>query len=233
MRQPQKVWCTDVFVAHCPANQLLSGMRRWSNWESQLRKRGCVNICGVDEAGRGPLAGPVVAAAVILPTGFDARGINDSKQLTARQRDEQFGRIVRQCCSYGVGAVFPEEIDRINILQASFEAMRQAIAQLDEAPDFVLVDGNKEIPGLSLPQQAIIGGDGKVVVIACASIIAKVTRDRMMCEYHAQYPQYGFDRHKGYPTPEHRRMIERYGALDIHRKSFTLLPEQREFDLAK
>ncbi|MCX6831083.1 MAG: ribonuclease HII, partial [candidate division Zixibacteria bacterium] len=201
-------------------------------WESQLRKRGCVNICGVDEAGRGPLAGPVVAAAVILRPGFDATGVDDSKQLTARQREEQFRRIVRECCSYGVGAVFPEEIDRINILQASFEAMRQAIAQLDLTPDFVLVDGNKAIPDLPLLQQAIIGGDGKVVVIACASIIAKVTRDRMMCEYHAQYPQYGFDRHKGYPTPEHRRMIERYGALDIHRKSFTLLPEQRELHFA-
>jgi ribonuclease HII len=212
---------------------ILSCMTRWSDWESQLRKRGCVNICGVDEVGRGPLAGPVVAAAVILPSDFDATGINDSKQLTAHQREKRFGRIVRECCSFGIGAVFPEEIDRINILQASFEAMRQAIALLSAPPDFVLVDGNKPIPDLSQPQQAIVGGDGKVVAIACASIIAKVTRDRMMCEYHAQYPQYGFDRHKGYPTPEHRRMIERYGALDIHRKSFTLLPEQREFDLAK
>ena len=208
-------------------------MPRWSNWESQLRKRGCVDICGVDEAGRGPLAGPVVAAAVILPFNFDATGIDDSKQLTARQREEQYERVVRECCAFGIGTVFPEEIDRINILQASFEAMRQAIAELDLAPDFVLVDGNKPIPDLSLSQKAIIGGDGKVVAIACASIIAKVTRDRMMCEYHEQYPQYGFDRHKGYPTPEHRRMIERYGVLDIHRKSFTLLPEQREFDLAE
>lgn len=207
-------------------------MPRWSNWESRVRKSGCVNICGVDEVGRGPLAGPVVAAAVILPRDFDSRGINDSKQLTVHQREEQFGRIVRQCCSYGVGAVLPDEIDRINILQATFEAMRQAIAQLSVAPDSVLVDGNKVIPNLSLPQQAIIGGDGKVVAIACASIIAKVTRDRMMCEYHTQYPQYGFDRHKGYPTPEHRRMIERYGPLDIHRKSFTLLPEQQDLRLA-
>ena len=201
-------------------------------FERELQARGVRCIAGVDEAGRGPLAGPVVAGAVILPSDFDARGIDDSKQLTARQREEQFGRIVRQCCSYGVGAVFPEEIDRINILQATFEAMRQAIAELDVMPDFVLVDGIKAIPDLSLPQQAIIGGDGKVVAVACASIIAKVTRDRMMCEYHAQYPQYGFDRHKGYPTPEHRRMIERYGVLDIHRKSFTLLPEQREFHFA-
>ncbi len=203
-------------------------MARWSNWESRLRKEGCTAICGVDEAGRGPLAGPVVAAAVILPPDFDRGGIDDSKRLTAGQREKQFARIIGECYVYGVGIVFPEEIDRINILQASFEAMRQAIAQLDMVPDFVLVDGDKAIPKLALPQQAIIGGDGKVVAIACASIIAKVTRDRMMCEYHLQYPQYGFDRHKGYPTPEHRRMIERYGAIDIHRKSFTLLPEQHE-----
>jgi ribonuclease HII len=207
-------------------------MSKWSNWETRLRRQGFTNVCGVDEVGRGPLAGPVVAAAVILPRRFCSVGIDDSKQLTAKQRETQYARITRECCSFGVGLVCPEEIDRINILQASFEAMRQAIAQLVSLPDFVLVDGNKAIPGLAIQQEPIIGGDGKVLSIACASIIAKVTRDRMMLDYHAQYPQYGFDRHKGYPTPEHRRMIEQFGVLEIHRKSFTLLPSQQELHFA-
>ena len=208
-------------------------MRQQSKWETQPRRKGCHNLCGVDEAGRGPLAGPVVAAAVILPADFDPTGVDDSKKLTARRRDLLYDRIVLECNCYGVAAVCADEIDRINILQATFAAMRAAIAQLSIAPDLVLVDGNQLIPNLLLPQQAIVGGDGKVVAIACASIIAKVSRDRMMLDYHLQYPQYGFDRHKGYPTPEHRRMIERYGALDIHRKSFTLLPDSRNFDFAE
>ncbi len=207
-------------------------MPHWSQIESKLRRQGHSIVCGVDEAGRGPLAGPVVAAAVILPDKFDPAGVDDSKKLSANQRENAFERIVRECRCYGAAAIESDEIDRINILQATFAAMRAAIAQLPTAPDFVLVDGNQTIPELSIPQQCIIGGDGKVLSIACASIIAKVTRDRLMLEYHRQFPQYGFDRHKGYPTPEHRRMIEQFGVLGIHRKSFTLLPEQQELHFA-
>jgi ribonuclease HII len=199
-----------------------------SDWEDRIRREGFANICGVDEAGRGPLAGPVVAAAVILPIDFDATGVDDSKKLAAHKRDTLYERIVRGCWAFGVAAIDSAEIDRINILQATYSAMRAAIAQLSISPDIILVDGNRTIPGIAIPQRAIVGGDGKVVAIACASIIAKVTRDRMMLEYHRQFPQYGFDRHKGYPTLQHRRNIERFGVLEIHRKSFTLLPDQQE-----
>jgi len=206
-------------------------MRR-SRLEIELRKQGTSWICGVDEAGRGPLAGPVVAAAVILPAGFDARGVADSKKLTESQREACFERITRKCLGFGVGRCDPEVIDEINILQATFHAMRQALGQLAHVPEIVLVDGNQRIPNLKIPQQAIIQGDGSVVAIACASIIAKVTRDRIMREYHRQHPEYGFDQHKGYPTAQHRANIARYGVLPIHRKSFNLLDSQYELALS-
>ncbi len=202
-------------------------MRR-SRQEIELRKQGTSWICGVDEAGRGPLAGPVVAAAVMLPADFDARGIADSKRLTEPQREACLERIMRECLSFGVGRCDPEVIDEINILQATFHAMRQAIGQLSRTPEIVLVDGNQPIPDLFIPQQTIVQGDGSIVAIACASIVAKVTRDRIMREYHRQHPEYGFDQHKGYPTAQHRANIARFGVLPIHRKSFNLLDPQYE-----
>lgn len=204
-------------------------MRR-SRLEIELRKQGTNWICGVDEAGRGPLAGPVVAAAVILPADFDARGIADSKKLSEPRREACFERITRDCVGFGVGRCDPVLIDEINILQATFQAMRQALGQLTQTPEIVLVDGNQRIPNLSIPQQTIVRGDGSVVAIACASIIAKVSRDRIMREYHWLHPEYGFDQHKGYPTAQHRANIARFGVLPIHRKSFNLLDPQ--FELA-
>lgn len=204
-------------------------MRR-SRLEIELRKQGTNWICGVDEAGRGPLAGPVVAAAVILPADFDARGIADSKKLSEPRREACFERITRDCVGFGVGRCDPVLIDEINILQATFQAMRQALGQLTQTPEIVLVDGNQRIPNLSIPQQTIVRGDGSVAAIACASIIAKVSRDRIMREYHRLHPEYGFDQHKGYPTAQHRANIARFGVLPIHRKSFNLLDPQ--FELA-
>jgi ribonuclease HII len=190
-----------------------------------------VIVCGVDEAGRGPLAGPVVAAAVILPGNFDASGIADSKKLTESQRETCYERIVNECVCFGVGSASSRVIDEINILQATFRAMRQAISRLREKPQAVLVDGNLSIPRLKLVQKTIIGGDGTILPIACASIIAKVTRDRVMDNYHRQYPDYGFDHHKGYPTEQHRQRIAQFGPLPIHRKSFRLLDPQCALDL--
>lgn len=207
-------------------------MSRWSDLEASLRRSGCTCICGIDEAGRGPLAGPVIAAAVILPPGFAARNIDDSKRLSAKVREELYDYIIENARDYAIASSSPAKIDRINILQATFSAMRNAYRQLRHTPDYVLVDGNQRIPNLTISQKAIVKGDQTVLAIACASILAKVTRDRIMCEYHRQYPQYGFDRHKGYPTPQHRAMIEAHGAIDIHRRSFTLLPGQYELTLA-
>lgn len=206
-------------------------MRR-SRLETELRKQGLRLICGVDEAGRGPLAGPVVAAAVILPADFNTRGIADSKKLTEPQREACFERITRACLCYGVGSCAPQMIDEINILQATFQAMREALGQLAQSPEIVLVDGNQRIPNLRISQQTIVRGDDSVAAIACASIVAKVTRDRIMREYHRQHPEYGFDQHKGYPTVQHRANIARYGVLPIHRKSFTLLDPQFELTLS-
>lgn len=206
-------------------------MRR-SRLEIELRKQGTNWICGVDEAGRGPLAGPVVAAAVILPADFDARGIADSKKLSEPRREACFERITRDCVGFGVGRCDPVLIDEINILQATFQAMRQALGQLTQTPEIVLVDGNQRIPNLSIPQQTIVRGDGSVVAIACASIIAKVSRDRIMREYHRLHPEYGFDQHKGYPTAQHRANIARFGVLPIHRRSFNLLDPQFELALS-
>lgn len=208
-------------------------MPKWLTTESDLRRRGYRAVCGVDEAGRGPLAGPVVAAAVILPPKFVDKGIDDSKRLTAAQREYLSNYIIDKCFCYAVASVSSAEIDRINILQATFAAMRKAIAQLATTPDFVLVDGNAAISKIDIPQLPIVKGDQKVLSIACASILAKVHRDRLMLAYHRQYPEYGFDRHKGYPTPEHREMIQKHGVIAIHRRSFTLLPDQRELEFAE
>jgi ribonuclease HII len=176
-------------------------------------------VAGVDEAGRGPLAGPVVAAAVVLPFCCDADGIDDSKKLTPAQRDELFDRIQGLALGIGVGIVGPEEIDRINILQATYLAMKQAIRDLNMTVDLFLVDGSP-IRDFGHPNRCIVGGDGLSASIAAASIVAKVTRDRIMCEYDAEYPQYGFAQHKGYGTKEHMQSLAIHGVCAIHRRSF-------------
>jgi ribonuclease HII len=188
-------------------------------FERALLAEGYAKIAGVDEAGRGPLAGPVVSAAVMLPPAFDAAGINDSKQLTARQRDRLFDRIYAHAASVGLGIVDPLEIDRINILQAARLSMVMAVANLKPRPDFLLIDGNVGI-GWNCAQKAIVQGDARSVSIAAASIVAKVSRDRLMHGYHEAFPQYGFDRHKGYPTAAHCAAIARHGPCPIHRRSF-------------
>ena len=177
-------------------------------------------ICGIDEAGRGPLAGPVVAGAVILPKGKRILYVNDSKKLSEKKRDELFDVIKEEALSYGIGIVSPERIDEINILQATYEAMRQAVAQLPQEPEIFLNDA-VIIPGISEEKQIkIIKGDAKSVSIAAASILAKVTRDHMMMEYDKIYPEYGFAKHKGYGTKMHNEAILTYGPCPIHRRTF-------------
>ena len=188
-------------------------------FERALRAEGYAKIAGVDEAGRGPLAGPVVSAAVILPPAFDATGINDSKQLTALQRARLYDRIYAHAESVGIGIVDPLEIDRLNILQASRLSMVMAVANLKPCPDFLLIDGNVGIAA-QCAQKPIVRGDARSVSVAAASIVAKVSRDRLMCRYHEEFPQFGFDRHKGYPTAAHCAAIACHGPCPIHRRSF-------------
>ncbi len=188
-------------------------------YENKAVLNGFLRIAGVDEAGRGPLAGPVVAAAVILPAGFKVGEINDSKKLSPKKRDRLFDYIQAEAFAIGVGIIHADEIDAINILQASLKAMRVAVESLPDAPDFLLVDGNFEIP-ISLSQEAIVKGDSRSVSIASASIVAKVTRDRLMGEYDTRYPGYGFSGHKGYPTKAHKAAIALHGPTPIHRTTF-------------
>lgn len=180
---------------------------------------GCSLICGVDEAGRGPLAGPVAAGAVILPKDCMILYLNDSKKLSEKRREELFLEIREKAVSYSVGIVGPERIDEINILQATYEAMRQAVSGLGVVPDLLLNDA-VTIPELAIPQVPIIKGDAKSVSIAAASILAKVTRDHLMEEYDRQFPQYGFAKHKGYGTAAHVAAIREFGPCPIHRRSF-------------
>jgi ribonuclease HII len=183
-------------------------------------------LCGVDEVGRGPLAGPVVAAAVVLPPYCSLPGVNDSKLLSPKRRAVLFDRILECALSWSVGVVNHRRIDRVNIRNASFESMKLAIWRLAVRPDYALVDGFR-IPGLALPHEGIIGGDGKSLSIAAASIIAKVTRDRMMEKFHARYPGYGFDHNKGYGTPGHLAALERLGPSPIHRRTFAPVKQLR------
>ena len=176
-------------------------------------------MAGVDEAGRGPLAGPVVAAAVILDERKPIRGLADSKLLSPKRREELFDRIRDRALAFGVGLASVEEIDTLNILQATLLAMRRAVDGLRLAPARVLVDGNR-LPVLRMPAEAIVGGDAKVRAISAASIVAKVSRDRMCLELHEAHPQYGFDAHKGYATPEHLSALREHGACIAHRRSF-------------
>jgi ribonuclease HII len=187
--------------------------------ERMLWAQNIEHIAGVDEAGRGPLAGPVVAAAVIFPKEFIMDDVDDSKKLSARKREELFIMISQQAMSIGVGIIDHKVIDRINILQATHAAMQRALENLAVKPDYVLVDGNS-FNHDTLRFQNIIGGDATSFTIAAASIIAKVTRDRLMCEFDTCFPQYGFARHKGYGTPQHMEAIRTYGICEIHRKSF-------------
>ena len=188
-------------------------------FERFYSRRGYRRIAGVDEVGRGPLAGPVVAAAVILPERGIGQRLFDSKQISPQKRDDLYPAILSEALAVAVGIVGPEEIDRLNILEASFKAMALAIGNLRVSPDFILIDGPHGLR-LPLPQKPIPKGDQLSNSIAAASIVAKVTRDRMMEEFHSQYPRYNFARHKGYGTREHRRAIARFGICDLHRKTF-------------
>ncbi len=176
-------------------------------------------ICGIDEAGRGPLAGPVVAAAVILPANVKIKGLNDSKKLNEKSRERLFPLIVETAMFWGVGLCTEKEIDEHNILNATMMAMQRAVAAMGMVPQYCLVDGNR-LPLLPCEGEAIIGGDSRCAAIAAASIVAKVTRDHMMCELDKIYPQYGFARHKGYPTKTHYQSIDLLGILPCHRRTF-------------
>ena len=187
--------------------------------ENEILDSGIAPVCGVDEAGRGPLAGPVCAAAVILPRGLEIPGLNDSKKLTEKKREALFDVITAQAVAYGIAFATVEEIETLNILGATFLAMNRAIGMLSVRPALALIDGNRN-SGIELPSRCIIGGDGKCASIAAASILAKVTRDRYMYEMAEKYPQYGFDGHKGYGTKAHYAAIREFGPSEIHRMSF-------------
>lgn len=187
--------------------------------ESLYREKGYRAICGADEAGAGPLAGRVYAAAVLLPFGLEIPGVDDSKKLTEKRREALFPIIQEKALAWSVQWVSAEEIDRINILNARLKAMDMAIQALDPPADFALIDGNR-VAGIRCPHAAIVGGDAKSLNIAAASILAKVSRDRYMVEMDRLYPQYGFAKHKGYPTKEHKEAIRTYGLCPIHRKSY-------------
>jgi ribonuclease HII len=187
-------------------------------------------VAGVDEAGRGPLAGPVVVAAVILDPARPIAGLADSKRLNERRREALFPLIRQRALAWSVVEVQADEIDRVNILQATLLGMSRAVERLSVRPGLALVDGNR-LPELPCPARAIVGGDGLEAAISAASILAKVTRDHLMLEWHRRYPRYGFDRHKGYPTPEHLESLARHGPCEIHRRSFTPVREAMQVTL--
>ena len=187
--------------------------------EKQLHREGYSLVCGVDEAGRGPLAGPVCAAAVILPEDCDLPGLNDSKKLTEKKREALYDEIIEKAVAYGIAFSTVEEIEGINILSATLLAMNRAIEKLSLKPDMALIDGNTT-RDIAVPARAVVGGDGRCACIAAASVLAKVTRDRLMLEMAKEYPQYGFEKHKGYGTKVHYAAIEEYGPSPIHRMSF-------------
>lgn len=189
------------------------------SYEFSAEEKGYERICGIDEAGRGPLAGPVYAAAVILPQGLVIDGLNDSKKLTEKKREQLFEIIVHEAVSFGIGFATEKEIDEINILQATYLAMKRACEGLTVPAGYALVDGNR-MPGLDIPGETIVKGDGKSPSIAAASILAKVTRDRLMYDCDIKYPEYGFAKHKGYGTKVHTDALLKYGPCEIHRNTF-------------
>lgn len=189
------------------------------SFEIAAMNKGFRTVCGVDEAGRGPLAGPVYASAVILPTGLEIPGLNDSKKLSEKKREELFDIITNVAVSYSVGIATEKEIDEINILNATFLAMKRAINGLEICPDYAIIDGNRA-PNSGIYEETVVKGDGKVMSVAAASVIAKVSRDRFMLKMAEEYPQYQFEKHKGYGTKLHYEMLEKYGISPIHRKSF-------------
>lgn len=198
------------------------------SYERNLYTNGYNLIAGIDEAGRGPLAGPVVAACAIFRPDFsqddiefsELRKVNDSKQLNTKTREEVYEEIIKKCLAYGIGVCDNKIIDRINILQAAFLAMKKAISAMKQKPNYLLVDGGFAIPNSSLKQEAVVDGDAKIFSIAAASIIAKVTRDRLMRDAHERFPNYGFDKNKGYGTKFHLACLKKYGPCEIHRQSF-------------
>lgn len=196
--------------------------------ENEYREKGFDIICGVDEAGRGPLAGPVYAAAVILPSDCVIEGLNDSKKLTEKKREALFDEIKEKALAYGIASADEKEIDEINILNATFLAMKRAIDSLSVRPDLALIDGNQK-PHTDIEEVTVIKGDAKSMSIAAASVLAKVSRDRFMLEMAEKYPQYEFARHKGYGTKLHYEKIAQYGVCDIHRRTFLkkILGEQK------
>lgn len=201
--------------------------------EENVLARGFRLICGCDEAGAGPLAGPVYAAAVILPAGLALPWLNDSKQVTPKRRDVLFEQIREQAVAWAAASVSPEEIDEIDILNARIKAMQSAIDALNPAPDYALIDGNRDHGSryaITTPHDAVVHGDSRSASIAAASILAKVSRDRYMMEMAEKYPQYQFERHKGYGTKLHYAMLEQYGPSPIHRKSFLKKWEARRHD---
>ena len=188
-------------------------------YENLYRSQGFAAVCGVDEAGRGPLAGPVFAAAVILPDGLENIGLNDSKKLTEKKRDALFDIITEKAVAWCVASADEKEIDKLNILNATFLAMKRAVDGLAVRPDLALIDGNR-CPGTGIREETIVKGDAKSISIAAASILAKVSRDRYMLELDKKYPGYCFAKHKGYPTALHYEMIKKYGVSPVHRLSF-------------
>jgi ribonuclease HII len=203
---------------------------RWQ-YERQFWDTGLTYVAGIDEVGRGPLAGPVVAVAVVIPPTFDPTGITDSKILSPAQRLDLFPHICEHAISWGVGVVDHNEIDRINILEATYEAMRLALGQLSVPAEAVLVDGKFRIPRIAIPQRAIIDGDALCVSIGCASILAKEIRDRLMEEFDTIYPDYGFAQHKGYATADHLDALARLGPAPIHRLTFSPLRDRNQSHL--
>lgn len=195
--------------------------QEWFRYEEETRGKGYAAVCGVDEAGRGPLAGPVCAAAVILPAGLVIEGVNDSKKLSEKKREELFPVICEKALAYGIGWADEREIDEINILQATYRAMQRAVESLPYKADYALIDGNR-MPPLAIPGTTIVKGDALSMSIAAASILAKVSRDRVMVQMAREYPQYGFEKHKGYGTAAHVQALREYGPCPLHRQSFLL-----------
>lgn len=190
------------------------------SFDDQLYSRNVNLICGVDEAGRGPLAGPVVAAAVVLPRGVRIEGLRDSKKLTEKRRFQLYDEITRAALAWATGSVGPEKVDEVNVLNATLLAMREAVLKIRDGFDLVIVDGRNEVP-VKTNQRPIVKGDTLSAHIAAASVLAKVTRDRIMIDYHDRYPEYNFIRNKGYGTREHKEMLVRHGPTPIHRKTFS------------